>query len=596
MALEDVLARLPGIAGWEAANQQSLKQALGLGQLLTESQQMALRRAQEQRIQQMVPHEIALQEAKLGEYQRKAEEAKRIAAARENAKVGLQGLFPDLPPEGGYTNAMDAGVGSAQMRDQFLGLSPGTTPQQETIKGKPNPMGGLMNAMVDLDQGGISDIAKALVAKQLGIGASGIGAAPMVTKLLADAEAAKARGDMEQYNILMHAARTTAMRYNELQLGRYQGLGFPEQQRQAELADTGVSGLPRPGQQQIPPLAGSQPTAPQAGPAQVVPQTAPQAPAATQAPNPQEDAIVSEIGAAHYRLAQYTRAGDQNGVARERQNIAKLSGLLAQQPAASTQNQPIQQQPATAQAAASTAPPQSATLSPRDIRTIERETQKEGSTETAKHYAKAYSEAQTKAQTAQYDIQKYRRIDKLLGDFEGGKFSQAGYELQRALNSMGIKTDNLPNKEAAESMSKEIALALRAAGPVEGTVGMPGNMSDADRDFLSSMAPQMSQTAAGRKMIIETVVKLRERQIEIAAMARQWLKTHGHKDWPGFGDVVDKYMQDNPIYGGKRNAPELVGLKPEPLQVNNEQDFAKVRAGEEYIDPNGVRRTKRQQK
>lgn len=146
-------------------------------------------------------------------------------------------------------------------------------------------------------------------------------------------------------------------------------------------------------------------------------------------------------------------------------------------------------------------------------------------------------------------IAKLQQIDKLLGDFEGGKLSQTALDFSSAANSLGIKLDkNLPNKEAALAMSREIALSLR--DPSNGG-GMPGAMSDSDRNFLSSMTPDISQTAQGRKQIIGAAVAVQQRNQQVAGFARKYEAKYGKLD-NGFYDQLSKWSDVNPMFGGAK--------------------------------------------
>lgn len=143
-------------------------------------------------------------------------------------------------------------------------------------------------------------------------------------------------------------------------------------------------------------------------------------------------------------------------------------------------------------------------------------------------------------------IAKLQQIDKLLGDFEGGKLSQTGVDFASAMNSLGLKVDkNLPNKEAAQSMSREIALSLRNPA---GGAGMPGALSDSDRNFLSSMTPDIGQTAAGRKQIIGAGVAVEQRNQQVADFARKYEAKYGKLD-NGFYSQLSAWSNANPLFG-----------------------------------------------
>jgi hypothetical protein len=166
-------------------------------------------------------------------------------------------------------------------------------------------------------------------------------------------------------------------------------------------------------------------------------------------------------------------------------------------------------------------------------------------TEIAKNYGKLYNELQNSSMANPNKIAKFQRIGALLGDFEGGKLSKTGFDMARLANSAGLKLDpRLSNKEAAEALSNEVALELRSTG--EGG-GMPGAMSDPDREFLKGMTPQMAQTADGRKKIIESRVKVMERENQVAGMARQYKKKYGKLDEDFFAQLSE-WSSRNPLF------------------------------------------------
>lgn len=167
----------------------------------------------------------------------------------------------------------------------------------------------------------------------------------------------------------------------------------------------------------------------------------------------------------------------------------------------------------------------------------------------AKAASEMYSNMQKQSASAPAKIAKLERIQNLLKDYDGGKMAEAGFQLARFGTSLGIKIDPaLPNKEAAVALSNEISLQLRNTG--EGG-GMPGALSDADREFLRTMAPQLGQTSDGRKQLIESHVKLMEREQKVARMANQYKMKHGVVDANFFTQLQD-WTNRNPIYGGNK--------------------------------------------
>ena len=166
--------------------------------------------------------------------------------------------------------------------------------------------------------------------------------------------------------------------------------------------------------------------------------------------------------------------------------------------------------------------------------------------------AAAMDTIQKAAAAAPTAIAQAQRIGSILGDFEGGKLTKAGMTVASAANSLGIKLDpKLGDKEAAEALSNQMALELRSTGSGG---GMPGSMSDSDRQFLVSMAPHVGQTAQGRKMILQSYIAIQNRNQEVAQMASKWEAKYGsiisrNRDGETFQDGLSRWSQQHPLFG-----------------------------------------------
>ena len=175
----------------------------------------------------------------------------------------------------------------------------------------------------------------------------------------------------------------------------------------------------------------------------------------------------------------------------------------------------------------------------------------------AKASAEQYKQIQNAGFTAPGKIAKYQQLGQLLADHEGGKLSATGMQISQLGNSLGINIDKkLANKEAAQALTNELALALRdtSAGG-----GMPGAMSDDDRKFLQASVPNLSQSAEGRRQMIDMQTKVLSRQVDVARMARQWQQRYGRVD--AVNPVTGKSFFDNLAEWSERNA-----LFPQPAQ------------------------------
>lgn len=158
-------------------------------------------------------------------------------------------------------------------------------------------------------------------------------------------------------------------------------------------------------------------------------------------------------------------------------------------------------------------------------------------TEVSKNFGDIYNKLQNASMQNPAKMANLQRVGTLLSGHEGGTFSGTAMDIARAGNSLGIKIDaKLPAKEAAVALANGVALENRSTA--SGT-GMPGSMSDKDLSFLQGMSPNLSQTDAGRKLIIDSRVKVMERENQVARMARQYRQKHGKLDDDFFGQLQE---------------------------------------------------------
>lgn len=143
------------------------------------------------------------------------------------------------------------------------------------------------------------------------------------------------------------------------------------------------------------------------------------------------------------------------------------------------------------------------------------------------------------------------RAEQLMEGLNTGALAPAALSAQKYLSALGIPLEVFGNAaqlgqgEAAMAVANQMALQLRSTG--EGA-GMPGAMSDKDREFLVSMAPGLGQTPEGRRMIIDSFKRLALRQIEESRLAEQWYEDKG--TMKGFNSFMRDYAQKNPVFAG----------------------------------------------
>lgn len=161
--------------------------------------------------------------------------------------------------------------------------------------------------------------------------------------------------------------------------------------------------------------------------------------------------------------------------------------------------------------------------------------------------AKTSGDIQDAGRAAGTKILKYERMGQLLEGVQTGKLTPSFAQVAAIGESLGIKLDeNLGDKQALEALSNEIALTLRNPA---GGAGMPGALSDKDREFLVSMTPGLGKTPEGNRLIIETAIKLAKRDQDVAKLAREYEKKHGGRLDDGFYDELATYSAANPLFG-----------------------------------------------
>jgi hypothetical protein len=175
-----------------------------------------------------------------------------------------------------------------------------------------------------------------------------------------------------------------------------------------------------------------------------------------------------------------------------------------------------------------------------------------------KFFGDSYADIQKAGFNAPSRIARMDRLNQLLDGVNTGKLTPAGTELAAYAESLGLKIDkNLGNKQAAQALANEMALELRNPA---GGAGMPGAMSDADREFLKSMTPGLSTSPDGRKQITETGKKIAKRDQDVAKMAREYRQKNGSID-EGFYEKLREFSDKNPLFGGGPPGFKVLGVE-----------------------------------
>jgi hypothetical protein len=162
-----------------------------------------------------------------------------------------------------------------------------------------------------------------------------------------------------------------------------------------------------------------------------------------------------------------------------------------------------------------------------------------------------YLELQKAGAAAPAKLGKFDRMEQLMEGVNTGKLTPAITQVASVAEALGFNIDpKLGPKQALEALANDMTLQMRNPA---GGAGMPGALSDADREFLKSMSPGLAKTREGNKLIIQTGRALAKREEDVAKLARAYRKKNGSLD-EGFYDELADFSAANPLFG-KRGTP-----------------------------------------
>lgn len=169
------------------------------------------------------------------------------------------------------------------------------------------------------------------------------------------------------------------------------------------------------------------------------------------------------------------------------------------------------------------------------------------------HLAEAYSGILKSSRAAQGELGTLDRMEQALSNpaVYQGTAAEAVNGIKRMAESIGFDMEGVSDAEVIQSLGNKMALALR--NPDSG-MGMPGAMSDKDREFLVSSVPGLSKTPEGNLKLIGYMRKVAERKIMIAKMARAYRKDNSVLN-EGFYDELESYSEANPMFANEQAEP-----------------------------------------
>ena len=209
-------------------------------------------------------------------------------------------------------------------------------------------------------------------------------------------------------------------------------------------------------------------------------------------------------------------------------------------------------------------------------------------------YAKQADNIQSIARAATGDLANVQIMRQALqnGDFYtgiGGDWVQQG---RRLAGAFGIAdADALGSAELVETITNRLALGQRSTGD---GAGMPGAMSDADRDFLVKTVPGLLKSPGGNERILDFLEKVSQREIEVARMAADYEQKNGALD-VGFDQKLMSYVRDNPLFTAKsaNDAPTAAAPRSNVAVPATKSEYDALPSGSIYIDQDGNAKRKK---
>jgi len=168
-----------------------------------------------------------------------------------------------------------------------------------------------------------------------------------------------------------------------------------------------------------------------------------------------------------------------------------------------------------------------------------------------KGMATRYETYQSEADAAEKAMANLNLMGNLVSqkDFYSGPFGNQVTAVRRVATLFGADPEKVADAETFNKIAKDSALQVMG-----GSLGV--GFSNADRDFVEAMVPNIENTKAGNLKIIEVQTKIQNRKIELARMAEQYAAENG--TLKGFRAFITEWRQQNPLF----SAAEKAALDP----------------------------------
>ncbi|MFK3857829.1 hypothetical protein [Agrobacterium pusense] len=122
-----------------------------------------------------------------------------------------------------------------------------------------------------------------------------------------------------------------------------------------------------------------------------------------------------------------------------------------------------------------------------------------------------------------------------------GTAASAKLALRKSLNAFGVDAGDTGPAEMLNALGAQLALRLR--DPSSGA-GMPGAMSDADRNFLQSMSISLGNSPQANRLLAQYFMAIQQKNIDLNDLRAAYVEKNGRID-EGFRNQMAEYLAAN---------------------------------------------------
>jgi lysozyme len=136
--------------------------------------------------------------------------------------------------------------------------------------------------------------------------------------------------------------------------------------------------------------------------------------------------------------------------------------------------------------------------------------------------------------------------------------TSASITLRRVAEAAGFKTEGLAPTQVFQALMNKHALEARSTS--EGG-GMPGAMSDADREFLAKIAGGTANSPEANLALLAIKDKMLQRQQQVGQLATRYARANNGRLDLGFQEKLSSWAEKNPLFTDE-DAKSLFGGQP----------------------------------